>query len=71
MKSTITLEAPASDLRHDLVSPLTAVIGFAHVLAMGDLKPEQRQAVDEILSAGQRLVQVIDERVTTATGAHL
>jgi signal transduction histidine kinase len=51
-------------LRHDLFTPLTAIVGFAgHLLAKGELLPNQHEAVAEILAAGNRLVDLINERV--------
>lgn len=47
---------------HELRTPLNAILGFAQVMQMVDLEPEQRQdSVDQIVRAGQHLRDLIDE----------
>jgi signal transduction histidine kinase len=59
-----TTKERSDGLRHDLFTPLTAILGFsAHLLAKGELLPNQREAVAQILAAGTRLVDLIDERI--------
>jgi CheY-like chemotaxis protein len=48
-------------LGHDLRSPLNAVLGFAQLLDLADLEPDQRDAVAQILQAGTRLVDLIND----------
>jgi signal transduction histidine kinase len=47
---------------HELRTPLNAILGFAQVMQMVDLDPEQRvDSVDQIIRAGQHLRDLIDE----------
>jgi signal transduction histidine kinase len=47
--------------RHDLRTPLTAILGFAELLEMEEgLTPGQLEAVREIKAAGRRLLTMID-----------
>ncbi len=51
----------SSRFNHDLRAPLTAIIGFAELLADSDLSPEQRSYVERILEATDKIVQMLDE----------
>jgi CheY-like chemotaxis protein len=51
---------------HDLRSPLNAVLGFAQLLDLADLEPDQRDAVAQILQAGTRLVDLINDLIELA-----
>lgn len=50
-----------SRMSHELRTPLNAVLGFAQLLDMDALTPEQREATQEIIKAGKHLVELIDE----------
>ncbi|MFN8017102.1 MAG: ATP-binding protein [Acidimicrobiales bacterium] len=50
-----------SRMSHELRTPMNAVLGFAQLLRLDDLSPEQGEAVDHILQAGAHLLQLIDE----------
>jgi len=50
-----------SRMSHELRTPLNAVLGFAQLLALDALRPEQREAVDHIQRAGDLLLSLIDE----------
>jgi PAS domain S-box-containing protein len=50
-----------SRMSHELRTPLNAVLGFAQLLGLDALRPEQREAVDHIERAGELLLSLIDE----------
>ena len=50
-----------SSMSHELRTPLNAVLGFAQLLALDDLHPRQRDAVDQIAKAGTLLLGLVDE----------
>jgi PAS domain S-box-containing protein len=53
-----------TNMSHELRTPLNAIIGFAQLLAMGELTPligEQKTAVKHIMDSGRHLLQLINE----------
>lgn len=47
---------------HELRTPLNAILGFAQIMQMVDLEPEQRvDSIDQIIRAGQHLRDLTDE----------
>jgi len=50
-----------SRMSHELRTPLNVVLGFAQVLQLNELRPEQDEAVTHILVAGRHLLDLIDE----------
>ena len=50
-----------SHFSHDLRTPLTAIIGFAELLQLNDLTPDQADSVGHIVSGGQRMLEMINE----------
>jgi len=50
-----------SRMSHELRTPLNAILGFAQVLEMEPLRPDQRESVDQILRGGQHLLELISE----------
>jgi len=50
-----------SRMSHELRTPLNSVLGFAQLLQMDPLPPEEADAVDHILAAGRHLLDLIDE----------
>jgi len=50
-----------SRMSHELRTPLNAVIGFAQLLELDDLPPEQSESVGQILKGGRHLLDLIDE----------
>lgn len=58
---TVTLKIDPQTLSHELRIPLTGILGMAHLLELKNLNAEQKQEVDVIKEAGQRLLAFIDE----------
>jgi PAS domain S-box-containing protein len=50
-----------SRMSHELRTPLNAVLGFAQLLALDPLTPEQREAVQHIRTGGKHLLELISE----------
>ncbi len=52
-----------SRMSHELRTPLNAVLGFAQLLALDPLSPEQAEAVHHIRAGGRHLLDLINEIV--------
>lgn len=50
-----------SRVSHELRTPLNVILGFGQLLGIDDLRPEQHEALDEIMAAGQHLLHLVDE----------
>jgi PAS domain S-box-containing protein len=50
-----------SRMSHELRTPLNAILGFAQLLEMGSLSPDQTDSVSQILKAGRHLLELINE----------
>jgi len=50
-----------SRMSHELRTPLNAVLGFAQLLALDALRPQQREAVEQILRGGELLLGLVEE----------
>ena len=50
-----------SRMSHELRTPLNAVLGFAQLLEIDDLTPDQRESVSHILRGGRYLLDLINE----------
>ena len=50
-----------SRMSHELRTPLNAVLGFAQLLELNDLSPDDKDAVDHILKGGNHLLSLINE----------
>jgi PAS domain S-box-containing protein len=55
-----------SGMSHELRTPLNAVLGFAQLLALDPLRPDQQEAVDQIRRAGELLLGLLDELLDIA-----
>jgi PAS domain S-box-containing protein len=50
-----------SRMSHELRTPLNAILGFAQLLEMDTLSPEQRESLEHILKGGRHLLELINE----------
>ncbi|MGI8552255.1 MAG: GAF domain-containing protein [Dehalococcoidia bacterium] len=50
-----------SRMSHELRTPMNAILGFAQLLQMDPLEPEQQEELGQILSAGRHLLTLINE----------
>ncbi|HET8680156.1 MAG TPA: PAS domain-containing protein [bacterium] len=55
-----------SRMSHELRTPLNAILGFAQLLEMDALAPEQRESVQHILKGGRNLLELINEVLDVA-----
>jgi CheY-like chemotaxis protein len=53
-------------MSHELRTPLNAILGFAQLLEMDALAPEQRESVQHILKGGRHLLELINEVLDVA-----
>ena len=53
-----------ANMSHELRTPLNVIIGFAELMldeVPGKINEEQRRSLDDILSSGKRLLNLIDD----------
>jgi PAS domain S-box-containing protein len=50
-----------SRMSHELRTPMNAILGFAQLLQLDEISGEQRESVDQIRSAGEHLLRLINE----------
>jgi PAS domain S-box-containing protein len=50
-----------SRMSHELRTPLNSVLGFAQLLALGELDRDQQESVDQILAAGRHLLNLLND----------
>ena len=50
-----------SRMSHELRTPLNSVLGFAQLLAMGELSDDQYDSVNQILAAGRHLLELLND----------
>ncbi len=50
-----------SRMSHELRTPLTAILGFGQLLQLEELTPDNADSINHIVSAGQHLLQLINE----------
>lgn len=46
---------------HELRTPLNHILGFAQLLELDTVEPEQRESVEQILTSGQHLLRLINQ----------
>jgi signal transduction histidine kinase len=50
-----------SRMSHELRTPLNVILGFAQVLTLSELTPDQKESVAQILKAGRQLLALVDD----------
>ena len=55
-----------SRMSHELRTPLNSILGFAQVLEMGALEPDELGPVEQILKGGEHLLTLINEVLDVA-----
>jgi len=50
-----------SRVSHELRTPLNAVLGFGQLLEIGQLAPDQRETLEQILAGGRHLLAIVDD----------
>jgi signal transduction histidine kinase/CheY-like chemotaxis protein len=50
-----------SRMSHELRTPLTAILGFGQLLQLEEMSPDNADSIDHIVTAGQHLLQLINE----------
>lgn len=50
-----------SRISHELRTPLNAVLGFAELLVMDEDRPNQKAALEQILSSGRHLLELVED----------
>ncbi len=50
-----------SRMSHELRTPLNAIIGFAQLMQLADLPPDDQESADQILKAGRHLLNLIND----------
>ena len=50
-----------SRMSHELRTPMNSILGFAQLMDMGELNPNQKKGVGHILNSGKHLLGLIDE----------
>ncbi len=63
LSATQTKNSFLSRTSHELRTPLNAILGFAQLLEMSDLDPEDRESAEHIHRAGRHLLSLINELI--------
>src|SRR5438874_9089568 len=50
-----------SRMSHELRTPLNAILGFAQLLEMDQLNPDQSECIQQIMKGGRHLLDLINE----------
>jgi signal transduction histidine kinase/ActR/RegA family two-component response regulator len=66
LKATQAKNSFLSSTSHELRTPLNSILGFAQLLQMSELREEDSDGVDRILSAGRHLLALINELIDIA-----
>lgn len=60
-EASVMKEQFMANMSHEIRTPMNAIIGFTNILKRTDLGPEQRQYVQNIHSAGENLLALIND----------
>lgn len=60
-EASLMKEQFMANMSHEIRTPMNAIIGFTNILKRTELKPEQRQYVQNIHSAGENLLALIND----------
>jgi len=63
---TLTLKIDFDELSHELRTPLVGILGMSELLSSEGLSPEQREQVEVIHQAGDRLLAFINSRLLSS-----
>jgi signal transduction histidine kinase/CheY-like chemotaxis protein len=66
MRATQVKNSFLSSTSHELRTPLNSILGFAQLLQLSALSPEDSDGVDRILRAGRHLLALINELIDIA-----
>ena len=56
-----TPEAAGHDRNHEIRTHLTTILGYGELLTVDELTARQREAADAIVTAGRRILRLIDD----------
>jgi PAS domain S-box-containing protein len=62
-----TLSRTLAGVAHEINNPLTAIVGFTQILLKGERAPEDRRALETMLSEGRRAARIVKDLLLIAT----
>jgi signal transduction histidine kinase len=66
LRATLAKNVFLSRTSHELRTPLNAILGFAQLLEMSELGPEDRDSAERIVRAGRSLLALINDLIDVA-----